>query len=130
MGISPHFWGKQAWHFIHCVALNYPENPTDEDKDKFKTFFYSLEYILPCPICGYHFKENMNQYPIRLESRAELFNWSVDMHNQVNKINNKIELSYDEAYEQLVKNSNVYQITELNIFKFNSLVNKIKYKIK
>jgi hypothetical protein len=106
--------------------LNYPENPTDEDKDKFKTFFYSLEYILPCPICGYHFKENMNQYPIRLDSREELFNWSVDMHNQVNKANNKRELSYTEAFEEVINNSRSKNIDNIDVAKANLLFSRIK----
>jgi hypothetical protein len=28
MGISPKVWGKEGWHFIHYVALNYPDKPT------------------------------------------------------------------------------------------------------
>ena len=35
MGFSPLIWGRQAWHFIHMVALTYPNNPTEADKKNY-----------------------------------------------------------------------------------------------
>jgi hypothetical protein len=105
MGYSPEIWGRQAWHFIHMVALSYPEKPSVEDRKNFMRFFNSLPYTLPCPICGEHFKENMKTVPPRMGSRKELFEWTVDMHNEVNKRNKKKILSYNQAIDELQKNS-------------------------
>jgi hypothetical protein len=104
MGLSPSLWGRQAWHFIHIVSLNYPNKPTDEDKDNYLAFFKSLRHILPCPICAKHFEENMEKLPIRLENTKDLFEWTVDIHNEVNKSNGKIELSYEEALKEINRN--------------------------
>lgn len=104
MGLSPSLWGKQAWHFIHIVALSYPNNPSDADKENYSAFFNSLKHTLPCPICAKHFEENMVKLPIRLESTKDLFEWSVDVHNEVNKSNGKKVLSYEEALKEINRN--------------------------
>jgi hypothetical protein len=102
MGISPNLWGSQAWHFIHMVALSYPENPTEQDKEKYLHFFSSLGNVLPCPICGQSFLEKMKKYPPNFE---KLFEWTVDIHNTVNAENGKAILSYEEAKIQVLKNT-------------------------
>jgi FAD-linked sulfhydryl oxidase len=106
MGISPKVWGKEGWHFIHYVALNYPDKPTQEDKDTYMTFLNTIEHILPCPICGHHFKQNMIKHPPNLKSQQDFFNWTVDMHNFVNAENGKKKLSYAQALSELTKNPN------------------------
>ena len=60
--MEPKIWGEHAWIFLHTITLNFPENPTFEDKHNYKTFFESLKYILPCPTCREHYKENINKY--------------------------------------------------------------------
>ena len=32
-------WGPHAWKFLHTITLNYPENPTDQNKADYKHFF-------------------------------------------------------------------------------------------
>jgi FAD-linked sulfhydryl oxidase len=105
MGYSPLLWGRQAWHFIHFVALSYPDTPNDLDKRNYLRFFKSLHKTLPCPTCAEHFKENMKKIPIRLENRKSLFEWTVDIHNEVNKENKKRILSYEQAIEEINKNA-------------------------
>jgi hypothetical protein len=107
MGIYPPYWGRQAWHFIHFVAYNYPLEPTEGDKVVYMNFLKSLSKVLPCPICGVHFERHMKEMPPRLDNRKEFFEWTIDMHNEVNKMNGKPILSYDEAIIQLKKNSRV-----------------------
>jgi hypothetical protein len=103
MGVSPKHWGKEAWKFIHWVALTYPHKPTDQDKKNYLRFFESLQDVLPCPICAEHFKRNMKDYPINLESNKQLFNWTVDIHNLVNKQNGKKTLTFDQAFSEVTQ---------------------------
>ena len=107
MGYNPNKWGRQAWHFIHMVALSYPpeEVLTEDIKEKYYKFFESLGYTLPCPYCSLHFREKFKKNPPPMNNREELFRWTVDMHNAVNKDNRKKEISYDEAKEQINKNA-------------------------
>jgi hypothetical protein len=101
MGYSPLIWGKEAWRFIHFVALSYPEAPTEEDKINYYKFFESLQKVLPCPTCAYNFEKKMKEYPPNLENKKSLFRWTVDVHNSVNKENGKEIVSYEDAEKKL-----------------------------
>jgi hypothetical protein len=103
MGYNPNLWGSEGWYFIHFVALNYPVNPTEQDKKNYMQFLESLQHTLPCEGCSYNFGMEMQSHPPNLNSRKEFFNWTVDMHNAVNKRNKKKELSYDDAMKQISK---------------------------
>jgi hypothetical protein len=103
MGLSPSLWGREAWHFIHLVALTYPDKPTPDDVKEYHQFFESLGTVLPCPYCAKHYREKMKDNPIRLGSQTELFQWTVDIHNSVNKDNKKKTLSYEKAFQEITK---------------------------
>ena len=47
-------WGSCGWLFLHSVALNYPVNPTYNDKVYMKTFFEMVGKVLPCNSCKKH----------------------------------------------------------------------------
>ena len=99
--INPEEWRPSAWKFLHYVALVYPSNPTDEDKNNYKNFFYSLQHVLPCSKCSENYKKHLKDYPIdnSLRDNDSLFKWTVDIHNEVNIITNKDTFSYEQAYD-------------------------------
>ena len=101
MGYNPKLWGSEGWYFIHFVALNYPMNPSENDKKRYLQFFQSLEHTLPCEGCAYNFGEKIKKYPPRLENRESLFKWTVDMHNSVNRENGKPEITYEKALKEI-----------------------------
>ncbi len=47
----PEIWGKYCWTFIHLLTLEYPEFPTQADKENYKEYFESLQKVLPCEKC-------------------------------------------------------------------------------
>lgn len=109
MGLSPTLWGKEGWRFIHFVAVTYQPSKREE----YLNFFQNLPEILPCPICGKHFKENMAKLPPRMDSNKSLFEWSVDMHNLVNKENGKKIYTYAEAYDEMFpETKNGYKVSD------------------
>jgi hypothetical protein len=101
MGLSPKLWGNSGWKFIHYVACAYPENPTHKDKIDYYIFFNSLENVLPCPFCAENYKKKVEKNLPNLNSRKELFEWTVDIHNSVNREHGKPELSYEDAIKVL-----------------------------
>lgn len=105
MTYQPIFWGRQMWHSMHMVALSFPDNPTQEQQEKFRNFYESIANVLPCPTCAANYGKKLKEYPIQLDSRDSLFRWTVDIHNMVNKKNGKRELSYDEAIKEVGKNA-------------------------
>lgn len=102
--MNPEIWGPPAWNFLHLLSLSYPIEPTYEEKTNFKNFIYSLQKILPCDTCSNNFLNKINNSNLDkvLESRDTLFEWFVDIHNIVNKENNKKEWTYSEVYYSIM----------------------------
>ena len=97
--MNPEVWGPGAWTFLHSITMYYPDNPTNEQKMNHKDFFENLQNILPCPTCAKHYSENLKKYSLdeALESKDKLTKWLIDIHNEVNKKNNKRTYSYEEV---------------------------------
>ncbi len=91
--------------FLHTITINYPENPSKEEKEIYRKFFNLLGDVLPCEKCKAHYKENIKEYPINLESREEITKWLFDIHNIVNNKNNKENYDYDDF---ILKYTNLY----------------------
>lgn len=87
MKFSPLVWGPLFWHTIHIAALSYPADPSYAHKRAAKEFFESLSHIIPCPKCREHYKSHLQRFPItpHLDKRSDLFRWTVQVHNEVNK---------------------------------------------
>ena len=67
--MNPEVWGPGAWTFLHSITFQYPEKPTDIDKQKYYTFFNSLKNVLPCPVCRDHYNKNFEhrQRPAKMD---------------------------------------------------------------
>ena len=113
--MNPELWGPKMWFYIHTLAINYPYNPSNEDTKHYRTFFENLKYTIPCGSCRVNYITHFNEIPIRLDSKMDLFNWTVDMHNKVNGLLEKPMLSYSEAIaiytklyrDQYINNNNI-----------------------
>ena len=95
-------WGPAYWRVAHSVTWLYPEqNPTQQQQDRVRLFFELLPDLLPCPLCGNHFRETTaTVHPITeqvLSSRSTLARWLVDVHNEVNRRLGKSTVTYAEA---------------------------------
>jgi hypothetical protein len=129
MLFPPSVWGPFFWHTIHIVALGYPKNPTYTDKKCAKEFYESLTYLLPCAICRQHYKDHLIKNPLTpfLDSRTDLIKWTVDIHNNVNKMLEKPEWTLEEvlAYYERVGNRNrspVWTKEDMNEVDYRSFV--------
>lgn len=97
-------WGPSFWFSLHTVTFTYPFYPNEIEKNKIQLFFESIQAILPCKICRDHYAENLKQFPIQTNSRAELMQWLIQLHNSVNRNTGKREWSMEEViskYEQI-----------------------------
>lgn len=88
--ITPGVWGPVLWRAIHFVALGYPENPTAEHVQSYGNFFVeALPDVIPCKMCSDNYKRHLNELPIspflHEGGKHKLFEWTVEMHNIVNK---------------------------------------------
>jgi hypothetical protein len=92
-------WGPYFWGVLHIATLTAPQQLTDAHRDGFRQLINSYLQVLPCPVCQKHFEETLSKFPIeeRMESSTELFLWTVDVHNEVNRNLKKPTVSYAEA---------------------------------
>lgn len=109
MSDGPKEWGPHGWKFIHYVTLGYPENPTMEDKKRYKTFFTLLQYLLPCGSCSDNYSGHIRHHPITTEilnDKQKVIKWGIDMHNIVNAQNGGKIYSEEEALKLILKEKN------------------------
>jgi hypothetical protein len=106
--LSKETWGPHLWYSIHFIALGFPNEASSIDKKNYKNFYINLPNVIPCEECSKHFANNLNNYQIDnyLESREKLFEWTVIMHNEVNKLLGKEIWSVDKALKHY-KNFNI-----------------------
>ena len=98
--MNPNVWGPHLWLFLHVMSLTYAKNrlhPTKKEKAHMFQFLYHLQFTLPCASCRTNYAKYFERHPPRLGTRRELFEWLVDLHNSVNRKNNKPLFTYKEA---------------------------------
>jgi hypothetical protein len=96
---SPNNWGKHYWYVIHLTALAYPDTPSMEDVATYKLFYENFGAILPCKKCRANYKRHLQELPLAksMGSRRELFDWTVQLHNIVNRETGKADWNRDYA---------------------------------
>jgi hypothetical protein len=117
--MEPKIWGPHLWFFLHSMTFSYAvkkDNPTRSEKKHMYTFLESLKYVLPC-ICKNNYKIYFDANPPRLNSRRELFEWVVDLHNHVNEEYNR---------EQLMKNPNVKKESLKRFYSYSEVETRYK----
>lgn len=109
--MEPSVWGKYIWTSIHFIALGYPDKPTQEDAHNYKQFYHDLWKVLPCYKCSVNYQRHLSELPIDpyLKDNMSLFEWTVKLHNIVNKELGKREWTLEEAtqrFRNLAKGGN------------------------
>jgi len=103
-GMLTMVWGPSIWHFLHTISFNYPVNPNDQDKIKYRRFILSLVDVLPCKKCRINLKKNFQKLPLKMDamnSRATFSRYIYDLHEHINKMLHKVSgLSYEDVKER------------------------------
>lgn len=118
MQLGPNIWGPHLWKSLHMITMGYPNEPTDEQKKNYKSFFENFYLVIPCSICANNYKQHLIDIPLTnnvLKNKDSLVRWVIDIHNLVNKETGKKVLSYEEAITLISNNfkSNEKEITNI-----------------
>ena len=98
MAIKPAKFGPYFWGVLHLACVG------GIDPQALQALVALFPAILPCPACGVHFEEVLNDHPLPNTDDPEvLFKWSIDVHNVVNERLEKPLVSYDEARDLWLK---------------------------
>ena len=78
-------WYTLTWIIFHKMTskLKKPKN-----KDKYIEFFNLFKYIIPCNYCKNHYIDMLHSETFKINEDT-LFKWTVNIHNNVNKMLNK-----------------------------------------
>tara|TARA_Y100000389_G_C17385510_1_gene476789 strand:- start:728 stop:1195 length:468 start_codon:yes stop_codon:yes gene_type:complete len=99
--MDPAVWGPHFWFVLHLVSFHYPENPNQKHKDAYKSFYYSIQGILPCQNCRRHYQNYLSHYPIEphIDSKLDLIRWVNQIHNFVNAKLGKPVLTHEQIFD-------------------------------
>ena len=100
-GASREHWGRAFWPMLHIMSLYYPRHPTAQEQVDMIHFLNAFTNILPCNHCKKHYYDFIYKHDLHdaTTSRDKLFCFLVDLHNQVNRRNNKQMMTYQEAFQ-------------------------------
>ena len=94
-------WGRPAWNDFHNYAVEYPANPSLAHQNDARDFF-QRRFLrkVECEKCLRDYQIMIARSPPRTTSREDLFDWTVEIHNTVNRKLGKPEMTTREAYRQ------------------------------
>jgi hypothetical protein len=103
-GMLTTVWGPSLWHVLHTMSFNYPNNPTEEDKQHYKSFIESLVHVLPCKYCRDNLVKNFKKVKLKysdMKSRYTFSYYIYRLHEHVNKMLKKTSgLTYADVRER------------------------------
>jgi hypothetical protein len=94
MKIPPSKWGPHFWMTLHIACLGC------QDAKVLADFVEGYKEIIPCLSCREHFEQVLVENPV--PEADDLFKWSVNVHNIVNKRLGKPEVSHEAALANIV----------------------------
>lgn len=95
-------WGIHLWGFIHTISIiDFQSDQNLIHNSRAKECLKNITNTIPCDKC----KNLYTEYLLKLDEldmsqSMVLFNWSIDLHNAVNKKHNKPEWTYEMAQKQ------------------------------
>ena len=92
-------WGPGGWIFLHSMTFNYPNEPTDYDKERYSKFFKICGEMLPCRYCRDSYNIYIKYLPIEpfLDSREGVCYWFYKIHELVNNKIFKRNVTFKEV---------------------------------
>ena len=92
-------WGPATWYILHSISFSWDERFIND----YRRFFNLIAQTIPCQKCKNHFSRSINRqnWLIRnnVTSKESMTKWLIDIHNEVNRMNNKKIYTYNEVYE-------------------------------
>jgi len=129
-GMLTSIWGPSLWHYLHVISFNYPINPTNMQKRKYKELLLNLQYTLPCKYCRINLENNFKKFPLTdkiFENRNNFSRYIFNLHELINKMLKKNSgLKYCDVRDRYEHFRSRCTIEKPNLFNYKkkSLKNK------
>ena len=124
--IDPKIWGKSFWYTLHIISFTYPDIPNDTAKKKYYDLIQNLPLFLPNKKISNQFIEILDKYPVKpyLDSKTMFIKWMHFIHNEINKLNYKDPMPYDDYIHKITQSFIVKEIpkTTINYYDIYSII--------
>jgi hypothetical protein len=112
-------WGPHYWFVLFTMASCYPKNPNDVTKKKYYEFIQNLPLFMPTSDFGNSFSKLLDTFPVTpyLDSRDSFIKWVHFIHNRVNFLLGKEEITLHEALDRYYDNYKTPQMKIKEKFK-------------
>lgn len=122
--MHPEKWGKYLWKTIHYIALGFPNDPDNNTKNTYKNFYLNFWRVIPCHKCAQNYKDHIIELNIDpfLDSKEKLFEWTVLLHNIVNRDLGKKQLLLHDAYKIYMHDHDEKVLYKNNIWKYTTII--------
>jgi hypothetical protein len=117
-------WGHHFWFVLHSLALTYPISPNAITKRKYYDFIMNLPLFLPEQKIGNQFAELLDSYPVQpyLDNPDSLYRWTWFIHNKINKMLNKPQLTLEDSIEKYFDNYRPKSVSLSETFKIRKML--------
>lgn len=116
--IKPCWWGSHLWQTIYFLVAVYPDNPTVQEKEAIKNFFFTLKFLLPCEGCKKSyckFSEEKDTSIINIDNFKNRDNLILFVYNLRQKVNDKLSHEYYITPNYFKQKLNYMLVSEKNI---------------
>jgi hypothetical protein len=129
-----HIWGPLGWMTLHSISLNYPDDPSKEDKAIVNSFIQNFANCITCPSCRSHFSSMFTLYKQRhpewANSKFNLFLFIARAHNTVNKrLDKPILYTVESCIEAIKRNSKLNSLAVYRENYINHVIRNWQYQV-
>lgn len=71
--------------FLFSIAVNYPDNPEENDMDTQRNFIHKLAEVFPFPNLQKRFKKYLDSHEVSLSSRKNYMKWMYGLLNELSE---------------------------------------------
>ena len=82
------------------LAFNYPDKPTDQEKEAHRKWFELYKDIIMCEVCRNHYREHYAKDPVEnhLENKEQLIKW-VESTQRGQRIYREKQMAFEQMME-------------------------------
>lgn len=97
------WWARPMWRVIHQIGLTTDLTSSTDSRRGFVDFMNSLKKAIPCTECRLHYTQYIDSHPYpSVDTKTDktvFFEYTVDLHNSINKRLGKKTYTLDEAWK-------------------------------
>ena len=114
MVLDPEIWGPKYWFVLMTISLNYPLYPNEISKKKYDDLIQNIPLLIPVKDISNSFSKLLDDFPVTpyLDSRESFIKWVHFIHNKMNILSDKPEVTLEEALEEYYENYKSLEVKE------------------